>query len=332
MLSVPKIDLHRHLEGSVTPETLIYIARTYGGKLPAHDLGTLRTLVQMNNECPGFKTFLNKFAIFRGFYTCREAIECAVCRAVEAAAADNVQYLELRYSPTHFSSLGRFNECDVVAWVHGAMQRSARTCGIIVVPILTISRDYGLETAATTVEMALSLHDTFFFALDIAGDEMSNPAEPFRGLFEKCRARGLGLTLHAGEAGGARNVREAVTRFGARRIGHGIAAAEDSALMRLLRDRDVLLEVCLTSNLHTGVVPSIAAHPVRTLMGHGVAISLNTDDPAISAISLSDEYLLAYTQLGFTMAMLNNVNRAALGHVFHPDPGWLKKKIGHYWK
>ncbi len=328
----PKIDLHRHLEGSIEPETLLYIARTWGGKLPAGDLETLRPHVQMIGEKPGFKTFLSKFGVYRGFYPCREAIEYTVSRAVETAAADSVKYLELRYSPTHFAAQGRFCERDVVDWVHGAMQRTARTCGITVVPILTISRDYGYAMAAATVELALSLPGGSFAGLDIAGDELLNPAEPFAELFAKFRARGLGLTIHAGEVTGAGTVRQAVERFGAMRIGHGIRAAGDSEVMRLLKERNVLLEVCLTSNVHTAAVPSLQAHPITTLVRNGVPVSLNTDDPAISGITLSGEYALACAQLGCTVEVLKKFNREALSQAFHPDRSWLAKKISHYWQ
>jgi adenosine deaminase len=331
MRNFPKIDLHRHLEGSVTPETLLYLARTFGGDLPTYELESLRSCIEMTNDTPGFENFLSKFNVYRGFYTCREAIEYAACQAVSTAAADNVKYLELRYSPTHFAG-GRFCELDVVEWIHGALQRTARSCGIIVTPILTISRNYGLDLASQTVDLALSLPDGYFCGLDIAGDEISNSAEPFANLFEKFRARGLGLSLHAGEACGAENVRQAVETFNANRIGHGIRAAEDPATMRLLCERDVLLEVCLTSNVHTGVVPSINAHPITTLMSHNVPVCLNTDDPAISAITLSDEYHCAVAELGLNVDVLKGLNRAALRHAFHPDPAWLEKKIGHYWQ
>ena len=154
MKKFPKIDLHRHLEGSIEPETLLYIARTFGGVLPSYELETLRTCIQMTCDTPGFKNFLDKFKVYRGFYTCREAIEYAACKAVKAAAVDNVKYLELRYSPTHFAG-GRFCERDVVEWVHAAVQRTARESDIIVIPILTISRNYGFDLAAATVDLAL---------------------------------------------------------------------------------------------------------------------------------------------------------------------------------
>lgn len=332
MQAFPKIELHRHLEGSVDPETLLHIVRTWGGSLPAYDLEELRRHVQMRDQEPGFAAFLAKFSVYRGFYPCRAAIEYAVRRAIDSAADDGVKYLELRYSPTHFAALGRFRERDVVDWIHGTMQATAAERGIIVVPLLTISRDFGYEKAAATVRLALELPEGYFYGLDIAGNELENPAAPFAGLFRAFKDRGLGITIHAGEAGGPQNVREAVERFGARRIGHGIASAADPGLMDLLLERDVLLEVCLTSNVHTGSVPSIAAHPLPALVRHNVPFCLNTDDPAISSITLSGEYALAKDLLGCGIDMLKNMNRTALAHAFHPDPELLSRKIGHFWQ
>ena len=331
MLAFPKVDLHRHLEGSIEPETLLYIARTFGGELPVYELENLSSCIQMTHDTPGFENFLKKFQVYRGFYTCREAIQYAASQAVKAAADDNVKYLEIRYSPTHFAGK-LFCESDVVGWIHTALQNAAQYYDIIVIPILTISRDYGVELASATVDLALSLPDGFFCGLDIAGNEVMHSAEPFAQLFQNFRSKGLGLSLHAGEACGAENVRQAVEKFGARRIGHGLRAAEDPDSMHILHKKDVLLELCLTSNVHTGVVQSIAEHPIKKLMKHSVQVCLNTDDPAISNITLSGEYVCASRELGLDVESLKKLNRCALSHAFHPDTAWLEKKIGHYWK
>lgn len=328
----PKVDLHRHLEGSISPETLSAIARKYGGDLPTTDPEQLRRLIVMQYDTPGFRTFLEKFKIYRGFYPCREAVEDVAYTAVREAAEDGVKYLELRYSPSHFAALGRFAEDDAIRWVHGALQRASRDCDIIVIPIVTISRDYGFALAHATVANVTALPPGFFYGLDLAGDEISNPARPFAPLFALAQARGLPLTIHAGEACGPENVREAVEEYRAVRIGHGVRAASDPAVMKLLRDRDILLEVCLTSNVHTGIVPSIKEHPLATLMAHGVPVSLNTDDPAISGITLTGEYVAAVTELGLTEDDLRALNRTALDHAFHPDKEALKKRLRHLWE
>jgi adenosine deaminase len=317
--ALPKADLHRHLEGSITPETLLHVSRTFGGDLPTNDLDILRRLVHADRERPGFQAFLEKFNIYRGFYSGRDAIDYIARQAVREAAEDGVAYLELRYSPTHFSSKGRFPEREVVEWVHAALQSEAHECGIIVAPILTISRDYGSELARATLMMAISLPEGYFYGLDIAGDEMRHSALPFKELFALAKQAGLGVTIHAGEACGAHAVREAVCTLHADRIGHGIRALDDPEVVGLLKKKDVLLEVCLTSNVHTGSVASLEDHPVRELMRRGVPVCLNTDDPAISNSTLSEEYASAADRIDLSVSELQSLNRTALRHAFYPD-------------
>jgi adenosine deaminase len=331
MIKFPKVDLHRHLEGSILPETFIEIARTYGGSLPANEVEALRPLIQMVNDPPGFHSFLNKFKIFRCFYPCREAIEEIAYRAVREAAEDAVKYLELRYSPTHFACSGRFSEQDVVYWIQRAIDHASRDFAIIVIPIATISRDYGVALAEQTLKMISGLKQGYFYGLDLAGDEINNPAQPFSHVFTRAKDSGLKLSIHAGEAGGVENIYQAVEEFRAARIGHGIRAADDEALMELLKKRNILLEICLTSNLQTGVASDIKNHPIKRLMEYGVPVSLNTDDPAISGITLTDEYLKALQELNFTVEDLKMLNRDALAHAFYPDKDWLKKKLSYLW-
>lgn len=327
----PKVDLHRHLEGSVSAETLIRLASTYGGDLPAYDIEGLRPFIEIKDDPPGFKNFLDKFKVLRAFYTSREAIGEAAYTAVKDAAGDNVKYLELRYSPSHFAARGQFDERDVVNIIHTAIQQAADEFSIIVVPILTISRDYGYELASNTVNLALSLPAGYFCGLDIAGDEVNNSALPYSELFKCFKKGGRCLTVHAGEVRGPENVYQAVIQFETDRIGHGIRAGEDERVMALLRERNVLLEVCLTSNVHTGVVDSLKNHPITTLIKNRVPVCLNTDDPAISSITLTDEYVHAVRELGITEQRLKAMNFAALDHAFYSNKEELKQKIGHYW-
>jgi len=327
----PKTDLHRHLEGSILPETFVEIARKYGGTLPAYEVEALRPLIQVVDDPPGFQNFLSKFKVFRCFYPCVAAVEEIAFKAVQDAAEDGVKYLELRYSPTHFACSERFSEREVVQAVSAAIQSASKKFDIIVTPILTISRDYGVAPAEQTVSMIADLPPGSFYGLDLAGDEVNNNAQPFANLFTIAKKAGLGLTIHAGEAGGAANVRQAVVDFHADRIGHGIRSAEDADVVELLRQKDVLLEVSLTSNCHTGVVSSIKEHPIKQLLRQKVPLNINTDDPAISGITLTDEYITAIHELGMTLEDLKALNRTALDHAFYPDKKELKKKLAHLW-
>jgi adenosine deaminase len=328
----PKVDLHRHLEGSISPETLLRLSEQYGGILPEYDLEKLKPLVQVKNDPPGFRNFLSKFELFRGFYSSGDVVEDVAFTAVKDAAEDSVKYLELRYSPTHFASNGRFKELEAVKYVQAGIVRACREFDIVVCPILTISRDYGFELARKTVELAVGLPQGYFYGIDIAGNEVAGSAHRFAPLFEMGRKVGLGITIHAGEVCGSDNVRQAVVEFRADRIGHGIRAVEDESVMELLCRKNIMLEVCISSNFYTASVSSIKAHPVKRLMEYGVPLCLNTDDPAIIPVTLTDEYVLAVADLSFTEDDLKLLNLSALEHAFYPDKKELKNRLKHYWE
>jgi adenosine deaminase len=239
--------------------------------------------------------------------------------------------LELRYSPTHFACGKGFPEEEVIRWIQGAIDRAVDAYDIEVVPVVTISRNYGIELAENTVKIAAKYAGRFFFGFDFAGDEINFPAASMAYLFRMAKDAGLGLTIHAGEAGGPENVIEAVEEFDSDRIGHGIQAARSEAAMALLKEKKVMLEICPTSNLHTGVVDSLENHPVKTFYKRDIPVSLNTDDPMISNITLTDEYTNALEKMGFDENDLKRFNLMALDHSFHPDKKSLKERLSHLW-
>jgi len=331
MSQFPKVDLHRHLEGSIRVETFIDIARKENVFLPTYDLKKFRRLIQVNDEPPDFINFLNKFKIVRGFYPSQNAIERVAYEVIEDAALDNIKYLELRYSPTHFACGKGFPEEEVIRWIHGTIERAMDDYDIEVIPIVTISRNYGIELAENTVKIAVNWAGKFFYGLDFAGDELNFPAASMAHLLRMAKDSGLKLTMHAGEAGGPENVIEAVETFGSNRIGHGIQAAKSDEAMAMLKERQIMLEICPTSNLHTGVVDSLENHPLKRFYEQGIPVSLNTDDPMISNITLADEYTNALDKMGFSEADLKKFNLMALDHSFHPDKESLKERLGHLW-
>ena len=156
-------------------------------------------------------------------------------------------------------------------------------------------------------------------AFGMGGDELSLPTVNFRPAFDFARGEGLHLVCHAGEIGDAENVREAVELLGAERIGHGIAAVSDPSLMEHLKAHDIPLEICITSNLVTGVVKRLEDHPVRRLFEAGVPITLATDDPAMFACTLTDEYRLAAAKLGFSQAELEAIAENGFRYAFDPS-------------
>jgi len=316
--ALPKVDLHRHLEGSLRLETLAEIAQEHGIDLPSYDLEQLRPYVQFTDEEPGFHRFLEKFKLLRRFYTTREAVKRVAYEAVVDAATDNVKYLELRFSPSALAHAQNFPLHEVTEWVIEAVEQAQAETGVMARLLCAVVRHDSIDLARQVIEVAIAYRDRGIVGVDLTGDEVHYPAAPFAPLFGRVADYGLGITIHAGEAGGAENVREAVEVLHAQRIGHGIRSIEDSKVVQLLRQQGVALEICPTSNLQTGVVDNFGLHPLRDLYVLGVNVTINTDDPSISDTSLTDEYMVAMMGLGVTLRDLRMCTRNSIRAAFLP--------------
>ncbi len=328
--AMPKVDLHRHLEGSLRLETLAEAAREHGVDLPSYDIEELRPLVQVVDGDPyDFHRFLEKFKLLRRFYSCREAVERVAYEAVADAAEDNVQYLELRFSPASLAMAQDFSLDEVTEWVVQAVNRAQRDHHIAVGLIVSVMRDFGHDVAENVTEVAIAYRDRGVVGLDLAGDEVHYPGKPFADLFRRAKAAGLGITVHAGEAMGPERVHEAITILEADRIGHGVRTIENSDVVQLVLRRGVALEVCPTSNLQTGVVRSLGSHPLRDLYRLGLRVTLNTDDPSVSNTMLTDEYVVAIQSIGLTMIELKNIILNGVRAAFLParEKARLEKRM-----
>ena len=312
---LPKIDLHRHMEGSLRLETLAEVAREHGVDLPTYNIEELRPYVQVTDDVPDFYNFLGKMELLRRFYSAGEAVERIAYEAVADAAADHIEYLELRVSPAG----KRISPEEVMENVASGTERAAREFGIQVRLLVTIVREFGVRVAEEVLDLAVAHRDNRVVGLDLAGHEETHPATPFAAVFRRARLCGLHVTIHAGEIGGSHNVFEAVELLGAERIGHGVRSIEDPAVMQLLLRRGITLEVCPTSNIQTGVTPTFTQHPLRRLYAAGVPVTINTDDPSVSDTTLSDEYVVATSTMDLSVKdvqrMILNAARAA----FLPD-------------
>ncbi len=332
--ALPKVDLHRHLEGSLRLQTLAEIAMEHGIDLPSYDIEALRPFVTVANEQPDFHRFLEKFRLLRRFYPTQAAVERIAYEAVADAAADNVKYLELRFNPVAQARMQGFPLDQVTTWVCDAVARAQRECGVRTNLIMQIGRDEDLETASQIVEIALAHREQGIVGIDLAGDEVHYPASNFAALFQHARQEGLYVTAHAGEAAGAQNVREAIELLGAQRIGHGLRTIENSEVVRLVRDREVALEVCPTSNLQTGVIRHFWHHPLVDLLALDLRVTINTDDPSICDTTLTDEYLVALLAIGVTLDQIKRaIVTAAEGAYLPPEEkgqlvAWFRKELG----
>jgi adenosine deaminase len=316
--SLPKVELHRHLEGSLRLVTLLEVARAHGIDL----LGTdrLRPLVQVDADDPlTSQNFLAKFATLRRFYRSPDVIARITQEAVADAAADNIRYLELRFTPAALSKAENFPLHEVIDWVIEGARQAEAASGVITRLIASVNRHESPELAAQVASLAVERRHAGIVGLDLAGNEASFPASPFAGIFREAREAGLNITVHAGEWGGAGNVAQAITMLHAQRIGHGVRVMEDQAVVALARERGTTFEVCITSNYQTGVVPALNDHPIRSMLAASLDVTLNTDDPSISQITLSDEYRLACEKFAISLAVLRERTVAAARAAFIPE-------------
>jgi adenosine deaminase len=295
--AIPKVELHRHLEGSLRLDTMLDIAKRHGIVIP-EDVLRLSTLVQVQEEDKfTFQNFLSKFNTLRLFYRSPDAIHRITRESIEDAAKDNVKYMELRFTPVALSRAERFPLHDVVDWVIASTKEAAKEQNVIVKLIASVNRHESAELAEQVAWLAADHVDDGLVALDLAGNEAEFPSEPFYGLFKEAKQSGLHVTIHAGEWGPANHIKEAIEDLGAERIGHGVRVLEDENITALAKEHNTAFEVCITCNYQSGVVESLDTHPLTKMFENGINVTINTDDPSISRITLSHEYYAACEDL-----------------------------------
>ena len=295
--ALPKVELHRHLEGSLRLDTMVDIARQHGLEIP-EDVLRLSTMVQVQEQDKfTFQNFLSKFNTLRLFYRSPDVIHRITREAIEDAAKDNIRYMELRFTPVALSRAERFPLHDVIDWVITSTRDAAEKSGVIVRLIASVNRHESAELAEQVAWLAIEHLKDGMVALDLAGNEAEYPSQPFYGIFKEAKQSGLHVTIHAGEWGPAKHVKEAIEEIGAERIGHGVRTLEDKSIVDLTRERGTAMEVCITSNYQSGVVKSLDTHPLMSMLEAGLNVTINTDDPSISRITLSHEYYTACEDL-----------------------------------
>jgi adenosine deaminase len=317
--ALPKVELHRHLEGSLRLDTMVEITREHGITIPA-DVLRLSTLVQIQEEDKfTFQNFLSKFNTLRLFYRSPDVIHRITREAVEDAARDNVKYMELRFTPVALSRAERFPLHDVINWVVASSKEAADRYNINVKLIASVNRHESAEIAEQVAWLAADHMSDGIVALDLAGNEAEFPSQPFYGIFKEARQAGLHLTIHAGEWGPAQHIKEAIENLGAERIGHGVRVLEDENITALARERGTAFEVCITSNYQSGVVGTLEEHPLMKMFENGINVTINTDDPSISRITLSHEYYNACDTLQMPQFTLKERIVAAAQAGFLPN-------------
>ena len=312
----PKAELHVHLDGCLRPATMLELAKAQRVRLPADTPQALAAALTVKGAS-SLEEYLTKYQYTLAVLQTAAALERVAYEFVLDVAAENVRYVEVRYSPLlHRPALTMVQAIE--APLRGIKRAEAETgtkVGLIVCGIRTRPAAESLELARAAVDYRTA----GLVAFDLAGAERGHPAREHRDAFAHAARHGLACTCHAGEGDGPESIREALHVCGAQRIGHGTRLSEDAALLEEVVARRVPLEMCLTSNLHTHTVTAIAEHPFRRYLERGVQASLNTDGRLMDGITLTDEYFLAHTALGLTREQLARVVLNACESAFLPD-------------
>jgi adenosine deaminase len=319
--AMPKAELHLHLDGSLRIETALELARTRRVEAPRTAAGMRGQLVAPP-RCADQAELLRAFDLPIALLQDAEALERVAAELVEAKAADNVRYVEIRWGPLLHTRRGLALEDGIAAVVRGA-RAGARRTGTTSRLICTALRSHEPADNVRLAEAAARFRDDADGGLtgwDLAGPEAAFPDPTrHRRAFEVARAGGLRITLHAGEWGGAAQVRRALA-LDPERIAHGPGAIADPGLRAELIARGVTLDLCPTSNVQAGVVEALAAHPLARLHRAGVPVTLSTDDSTVSDVTLSEEYGRAVAQIGLTLPELWAIDRHALVVAFAGEP------------
>src|SRR5215475_11854765 len=302
---MPKVELHVHLEGSIRPETLLLLAERNGVTLPATTADGLRQWYKFTD----FPHFVEIYLAISACVCSPEDIEFIAREFLRGQAAQRILHSEVTFSPfTHYSTNKRIPFEDQIAALGRARAWAASELEIGVGWVLDIVRNVRpVEHGLTVADWAIGGIESGVVALGLGGIEAGNPPELFQEAFDRARAAGLPAVPHAGETAGAESVRGAIRTLKAQRIGHGVRCLDDPGLVAELRDRQIPLEVCPTSNVCLGVAPSLAEHPLPRLLDEGLYVTINSDDPPMFNTTLTDEYLRAAQILGCGAETIENL-------------------------
>ena len=328
--SLPKAELHLHLEGSVDPATLTELSRRYNTPLATENVrydvagsGEVLTedAVRRLYSYKDFDGFLMAFKSVTERLRAPEDYELVTYRLMQKLRQQNVVHAEVYVSVGVIRWRGQPVE-PIFEGLERGRERGQRDFGVSVLWIFDAVRQFGPEAAAQVFELAARLRERNVVGVGIGGDESKGPAEWFRDLYKKAADSGLRLTAHAGETTGPESVWGALN-IGAERIGHGLAAARDPELMEVMAKKQVPVEVCISSNQRTGACPELPQHPVRKFFDQGLMITLNTDDPAMFQTSLNREYEIAQQEFSFSEEHLRELARNSIEASFLP----VEKKL-----
>jgi adenosine deaminase len=310
-----RTELHRHLDVSLRAETIAELSQLYGTAPAFADAVAVRAELWITSQKTSLAEVLDRFVLFPQLLRSTEVLERVAREAVEDAHAEGIDWVEFRYAPAFTSAVSAIPREAALAAYRRGIEAGCRSTGIRAGLICIVSRRFALDIAEEVMEFAIANRDSFV-GVDLAGPEDGYPCRNYERIFRRAHAANLPVTIHAGEAAGAENIWEAIDLLGARRIGHGLRAAGDAALMRRMARDGILIETCPTSNFITRGITEWKAHPLPTFLEHGVPVSVSTDDPSIFGVTMDDEYERCRDLIGLSADDLRQIDGHARDNSF----------------
>ena len=295
---LPKAELHVHLDGSLRLSTLLELAKQQGVKLPTTDPKALARYMHVT-DARNLVDYLARFEVTLSVLQTPDALERATYELIADGAAENVRYMEIRYSPI-LNTRGGMPLTEAVEAPLRGMKRAEQEFGVKAALIICGIRNMSPETSLELANLTVAYKGRGVVAFDLAGAEYNFPAKKHKEAFYMVIDHHMATTVHAGEAYGAESIAQALHYCHADRIGHGTRLYENPELEQYVLDRRVPLEICITSNLQTHAVPSLESHPLRRYFDLGIVACINTDNRLMSATTVTDELWLAHSKLQFT--------------------------------
>jgi adenosine deaminase len=316
--SIPKTEIHIHLEGSIRTQTIIDVAKEYNLTLPAYEAGELDKHVKVYDQMRDLHAVLEAFDIFQGSIASPKVVERIAWELFEDSAKQNIKLFEMRFSPD-WAFHGHNLDWD--ACLEGLVRAKSRAeaeFDMAIGFIAITSRSMGPASCFKTVDWAIR-HKQHILGVDLADSERDFPLREFVPAVMRAREAGLKITIHTGEDSPASFVKETIELANPDRIGHGIHAIEDLQVVKLLKERGITLEVNPWSNYLTSAVRTIEEHPLKKLFDLGVKVTINSDDPEVLETNLNNEYRIAHEVLGMSMDDIAACNRFAYEASFIPE-------------
>jgi adenosine deaminase len=314
---LPKTDLHVHLDGSLRLETIIDLARSQHVPLPSTDAAELKKALGLGENYGSLVEYLKVFDVTLSVLQSEESLFRTAYELAEDAAAENVRYMEVRYSPMLHTRQGLRLTSVIEAVLDGlraAREKFGIESNVIVCGIRNISPESSLEMA----ELAVAYKNRGVVGFDLAGAEYDHPAKHHRGAFQLVRDNNINTTIHAGEAYGPESIAQAIHVCGAHRLGHAVRLRENGDLLHYVNDHRLPLECCPSSNVQTGAVRDLASHSIKLYYNLGLRVTVNTDNRMVTDTTVSKELWLCHTQMGFTVADIKSMIVAGFKSAFLP--------------